>query len=63
MLRQQNLAFADMVGGGDHRVFFHLFDQFRGLVVADAEFALDVAGGTFAVFGDDGDGLVVEAVV
>ena len=63
MLRQQYLPLAHMVRRGDHRMLFHLFHQFGGLVVADAEFALDVAGGTFAVARDDGDGLVVEAVI
>src|SRR3954464_10995888 len=40
----QNLAAADMVGGADDAVLLHPLDQPRGIVVADAELALEVGG-------------------
>jgi hypothetical protein len=40
-----------VVGGGDDQVFLHLFDQARGFVLADAQFALNERGGAFGVFG------------
>ena len=40
MLRHQNLPLAHLVRRRDHRMFLHLFDQFRRLVIADAQFAL-----------------------
>ena len=59
----ENVAFAGVVGGGDDAFFFHLLDQRGGAVVADAEVALDEARAGFAFAGDEGDGLVEEALV
>ena len=63
MLRQQYLPLTHMVRWRNNRMLLHLFHQFGRLVIANAQLALDVAGGTFAVAGDDGDGLVIEAVI
>ena len=52
-----------MVRCRDDGMFLHLLHQFRGLVVADAEFALDIRGGAFAVFRHDGDGLIIEGAI
>jgi len=52
-----------MVGLRDHPLILHLLHQTRRLVVADAQFALDVRRRAFAVFGHDGHGLIVQAVI
>ena len=49
-----------MVGRADDALILHLFDQTRGLVIADGQLALDIAGRAFAVLGDDGHGHVVK---
>src|SRR4051812_12174179 len=40
----QHFAAADMVGDADDTVFLHPLDQSRGIVVADAELALEIGG-------------------
>src|SRR3954466_11994205 len=40
----QHFAAADMVGDADDAVLLHPLDQPRGIVVADAELALEVGG-------------------
>ena len=52
-----------MIGSGDNAFFFHSVYQRGSAVVADAEFALNVAGGRFFVILDDGDGLCVQILV
>ncbi len=52
-----------MVGRRNHAVFFHLFHQFGGFVISNPQFALDIAGRTFAVACHDGHGLVVKPVI
>ena len=47
----------------DDAFLFHAFDQFGGLVVADAQLPLDVADRTVASVRHHGHGLVVERVV
>ena len=46
-----------MIGGGDDAFFFHLVYQRSRAVVANAKFALNVAGGGFFIILDDSDGL------
>jgi len=43
-------------------VFFHLLDQFGGLVIADPQFSLDIACRYSAVARHDGDGLFIKAL-
>ena len=49
------------LAGADKPLVLHLFDQPRGLVIADRQLALNVRGRAFAVFQHDGNGLVVSA--
>ena len=58
----QDLALADVVGGGHDALFFHALDDAGGAVVADLQVALDEADAAFALARDEGDGLVVELV-
>jgi hypothetical protein len=44
MFGQQDFTFANVVGRGDDALIFHLFNQTGSLVIADAQFALDVRG-------------------
>ena len=62
LFRDQNFALANVVGRRDEVFIFHLFDQARGFVIADAELALDIGGRAFAVFDHDGNGAVIERV-
>ena len=59
----EDFSFAGGGGGADDAFGFHLFDQAGGLVVADGEFALDVAGADLAIPRHNGDGLVEEGFV
>src|SRR3546814_16976870 len=48
-----------MVGGADFPFTFHPFNEARGVVVADAKLALDVAGRRLLALGDGLHGLLV----
>ena len=63
MLGHQNFAFADVVGGAHQPLIFHLFDQPRGLVIADRQFALDIRGRTFAVPDHDLHRLIIKRIL
>src|SRR5437868_6865175 len=56
----QDFAAADMVGDADDTVFLHPLDQARGVVVADAELALEVGGGGLLALRHGLDRLAVE---
>jgi hypothetical protein len=62
VLWHQDFPFADMICGADQPVFFHLLNKPRSFVIADRQFSLDVAGGTFAIFRNDLDSGVIERV-
>ena len=51
-----------MVRRRDDRVFLHLLDQLRRLVIPDPQLPLDLGGRAFAVFLHDGDGRGLEDV-
>src|SRR5689334_14373108 len=56
-LRNENLAFAGMVGLAHNAFELHTLHQRGGLVVADLQPTLDVAGGSLAIAFDDCNGL------
>src|SRR4029077_5525330 len=58
----QDLALADMVGGGHDAFLLHAFDDAGGAVVGDLQVALDEADAALALARHQGDGLVVELV-
>jgi hypothetical protein len=62
VLWHQDFPFADMICGADQPVLFHLLNKPRSFVIADRQFSLNVAGGTFAIFRDDLDGGVIERI-
>ena len=43
VLVDEDIAAADMVGGGNDAFFFHPFDKARGAVIADTQLALEPA--------------------
>ena len=51
-----------MIGLAYLALSLHPFDQPRGIVVADAQLALDIAGRRFLAFGNDLAGFAVEFV-
>src|SRR3954466_5208667 len=53
----EHFAPPDMVGSTDHPFFLHPLDQPRGIIVADAQLALEVGGRSLLALGDDLDGL------
>src|SRR5690606_19185272 len=55
-------SLAGMVGSGDEAFLLHALDEARGLVVADLQPALDVAGRDLAVPEHHRNGLIVERI-
>src|SRR5690606_41871736 len=60
--RHQNFALAGVVRRADDAFVFHALDDGSGAVVADAETALDVTRGGFAVAKHDCNRLIVRIV-
>src|SRR5690606_20859105 len=58
----EDLAVLRAVRRADEAALLHRLDDLRGAVVAEAELALEPAGGAAAGLGDDAHGLVVHAV-
>src|SRR6266576_1021845 len=54
-LGKENLAFALMIGTGDHAVLLHFFDQARRAIVADLQAALDIGRRDLALARDNGN--------
>ena len=62
MLWHQDFSFADVICGADQPILFHLLHKPRGFVITNSQFSLDVAGRTFAIFGNDLHGRVIERI-
>ena len=61
-LRQQDFAFALVIGLADHAVFFYPLDQSGRAIVSDLQAPLDIGSGYFAFPRNDLNGFVQQIV-
>ena len=62
LLRDQDVAFTNMIGGCDKTFVLHLLNQPRRFILSYSKLALDITGRTFAIFQYDCNGLIIKGI-